>query len=386
MMFKKKYDLAIINRSFWPTYPVIGEALLRLAEKVGPTKRVVILSQGEEKLSDLFVKNSRGRNVDASTLLIAARSNMSILRRVFESLLFMFWVFSKLCIMRPKTVYVSTDPPVLVPFIVMIYSKIFRARYVYHLQDIHPEITSVYLGRKGTIFKVVKWLDNLTLKNASKIVVLSSQMEDTIRNRASIRCPIEVVDNPSIDLNVRSDTADPKALVFCGNAGRLQRIPLLINAIRAHYAQGGGLKFHFVGSGVFSNELLSLSEEFENVIYHGFLPPKETAKIVINCTWGLLPIDDEVTKFAFPSKSSTYAASGLSIIAICGEESSVGQWIRGNSAGFLIEPNTDALVKCFTEIDENILKHKVDKNKLQDIRQRLSFDRFVDRLEQITEY
>ena len=30
---KKKEKLMIINRSFWPIYPVIGEALLRFAEE-----------------------------------------------------------------------------------------------------------------------------------------------------------------------------------------------------------------------------------------------------------------------------------------------------------------------------------------------------------------
>lgn len=384
-MFKKKYDLAIVNRSFWPSYPVVGEALLRLAEKIGPAKRVVILSQGEKKLKNLFVSNNRGNYVDASTLLIPARSNISLFRRVFELLFFMFWVFIKLCILRPKTVYVSTDPPVLVPFIVMLYSRIFKARYIYHLQDIHPEITSIYLGRKGFIFSFVKWLDNLTLRNASKVIVLSRQMENTIRERTSIRCPIEIVDNPSIDLSVRSVTADPKALVFCGNAGRLQRIPLLISAIRKHYEQGGGLKFHFVGSGLFARELVTLSEEFKNVTYHGFLLPSETAKIITNCSWGLLPIEDEVTKFAFPSKSSTYVASGLSVLAICGVDSSVGQWVRENVAGLLINPEIRDILECFAEIDAGTIKHEIEKSTLKNVRIRLSFDFFVKRLEQLIE-
>ncbi len=29
----KRLDLVIINRSFWPVYPVIGEALMRFAEQ-----------------------------------------------------------------------------------------------------------------------------------------------------------------------------------------------------------------------------------------------------------------------------------------------------------------------------------------------------------------
>ena len=40
-----KYDFLIINRSFWPLYPVIGESLLRLAEKISIDKKVGIVMQ-----------------------------------------------------------------------------------------------------------------------------------------------------------------------------------------------------------------------------------------------------------------------------------------------------------------------------------------------------
>jgi len=36
----ERYDFLIINRSFWPIYPVIGEGLLRLAEKLASTKKL----------------------------------------------------------------------------------------------------------------------------------------------------------------------------------------------------------------------------------------------------------------------------------------------------------------------------------------------------------
>ena len=40
-----RYDFLIINRSFWPIYPVIGEGLLRLAEELAFTKKVGVILQ-----------------------------------------------------------------------------------------------------------------------------------------------------------------------------------------------------------------------------------------------------------------------------------------------------------------------------------------------------
>ena len=38
-------DLAILNRSFWPVYPVIGEALLRFAEKAADQNKIAVILQ-----------------------------------------------------------------------------------------------------------------------------------------------------------------------------------------------------------------------------------------------------------------------------------------------------------------------------------------------------
>ena len=46
----KRYDLVIINRSFWPIYPVLGEGLLRLAESLASSKKVAVIIQDHENI------------------------------------------------------------------------------------------------------------------------------------------------------------------------------------------------------------------------------------------------------------------------------------------------------------------------------------------------
>ena len=52
----KRYDLVIINRSFWPVYPVIGEALLRLAENLSHSKKVAVVMQDHDNIKDHLKK------------------------------------------------------------------------------------------------------------------------------------------------------------------------------------------------------------------------------------------------------------------------------------------------------------------------------------------
>ena len=58
-----RYDLVIINRSFWPIYPVIGEALLRLAESVDKSKKVAVITQDHSNIKKHLKKSKRGMKV-----------------------------------------------------------------------------------------------------------------------------------------------------------------------------------------------------------------------------------------------------------------------------------------------------------------------------------
>ena len=65
----KRYDLAIINRSFWPKNQTIGESLLQLSEEtIRDGKSAVVITQSTENLKKtteqdrvLFVHVTRQR-------------------------------------------------------------------------------------------------------------------------------------------------------------------------------------------------------------------------------------------------------------------------------------------------------------------------------------
>ena len=97
----------------------------------------------------------------------------------------MLWVFWNLIITRPKKIYVSTDPPLTVPFIVFIYSKIFKASYVYNIQDIHPEITNIVVKLNPLLFSFLKKVDGLVMRHASSIITITQTMKDEIIPRSN---------------------------------------------------------------------------------------------------------------------------------------------------------------------------------------------------------
>lgn len=374
----KKTDLAIVNRSFWPQGQVIGEGLLQFAEAVAKENSVCVITQEEESLSELLATEGRGKNLTVLACKSYTTSTSGILKRISEALFFMFWTFIRLVRARPANVYVSTNPPVVVPFIVAIYCRLFKAEYVYHLQDIHPEAANIVVPLNGVVFSILKKIDNYTLRHAKAIITLSDDMKKYIQSRSDTNSPIYLLDNPSYDLPAEPFKDRDMDVVFCGNAGRLQRIPLLISSIKEYIQCGGKLSFTFAGAGVHAEDIRTLASQFSQVSYLGVISATAAATLVGKNQWALLPIDDEVTQYAFPSKSSGYALSGTRVLAVCGHETSVSRWVDEHGIGITCEPDQSALVQCLFSIEQ---KHLVDGFTIsQTFHEQLQISHFAQKL------
>ena len=352
-MLEKSLKVAIINRSFWPVYPVIGESLLRFAEEAAKKGySISVILQDHVGIKSKLIEAGRGQGVFFYPIKALTTSASGAFFRVLDAVFFMLWVMVVLLWVRPRRILVSTDPPVVVPFIVMVYSLFFRVEYIYHIQDIHPEATNVVIPINKWIYELLLQIDTLSMRKATRLITITNQMAAEIRSRSNFETPINVLANPSVSFD-GIDTNKPKALgfSFCGNAGRMQRIPLVLEAIETYFEQGGSLDFTFAGGGVYANNLKEFSLKFPRFNYRGIVSSTEAAQINADYTWALLPIENDVTRFAFPSKSSSYVVSGANILAICSEETSVAQWVNANRVGLVVKPCVEAIVDAFFAIE-----------------------------------
>lgn len=372
-----RYDLLIVNRSFWPVYPVIGEGLLRVAESFAFSKKVAVILQNHTDIYKHLKEFKRGEGVNFFPIRAFSNSSSSLVIRVLDSIFFMFWVFFCLIKTRPKNIYISTDPPILVPFIIAIFSKIMNFKYIYHLQDIHPEASNVVLKINKSLFSLLKKMDNFTMTRASMLITLNEEMKMEILNRICILKEIVIIENPSIPFNIDISLKKKKGFSFTGNIGRLQRIPLLINSIREYRQRGGGLEFAFAGGGVFSDQIFELSKNISLIKNHGLVTSEQAGSISSKYEWALVPIEDEVTRYAFPSKISSYIYSGAKILAICSDETSVAKWVKTNHVGIVVKPTVDAVVDIFFKIEKRKINTDFIDLDRKELKKNLHMDRFV---------
>lgn len=384
-MTKMPVKVAVINRSFWPVYPVIGEALLRFAEgTANQGYSVSIIMQDHSDIKGKLEEAGRGEGVHFYPVKALTTSASGVLLRAFDAVFFMCWVLAVLLWVRPSRVYVSTDPPVVVPFIVMLYSRLFGKEYIYHLQDIHPEAANVVVPVNKCVYKILIKIDALTMRKAKCLITITEQMASEIRSRSGTAVPIHVLDNPAVSFDGIDTTKQKTAgFSFCGNAGRLQRIPLMLDAIETYFKLGGQLEFTFAGGGIYADRLQIFADKFPHFHYSGSVSPTEAAQINADHTWALLPIEDDVTRFAFPSKSSSYVFSGANILAVCGEQTGVAQWVQENQVGLVVKPEVETVVVAFFDIEKGLYQELSCDVSREALKAKLQFQVFIQALDRI---
>lgn len=366
-------DLAIINRGFRSQH----EELLQFAEIAARDNSVVVLAQSNDDLAGHMKRIGRGKGVTFQNCKSYSNSRSKVIMRVAEAAFFMLWVFVTLLRLRPRKIYVSTDPPIIVAYVVAIYCRLTNAQFVYHVQDIHPEIANVMLTLNKWVLNFFKIIDNYTLRNADSIITLTEEMRDCIRIRSKTLKQIHLIENPGPNIQL-VDKRD-QDIIFCGNAGRFNHIPLLLEAIKTYLERGGIMNFTFAGGGIHISSIKKLSDARSEVKYMGNLTVLEAAVLVSRHRWALLPLEDEVTLYAFPSKSSTYVQCKTPIIGICGKNTSVGRWIEMNQIGLVCQPELEALVNCLFNLEKSEFKYNFAEKLVND----LSYSRFTEKLNNV---
>ena len=140
------------------------------------------------------------------------------------------------------------------------------------------------------------------------------------------------------------------------------------------------MPFVFAGAGVYAADLEKLAQQHSNVTYKGLVSASDAAQLNADYTWALLPIEDEVTRYAFPSKSSSYVFSGALIAAVCGNETSVAKWVTDNRLGVVVAPEVDAVCQFFFNVERGQYDAEAFDYERGELKQSLGFDAFLQKL------
>lgn len=269
----------------------------------------------------------------------------------FPFLTFWFVLFGR----KYNVVTVSTAPPILLSFLIAIVCKLRGFNLIYHCMDIHPEIGRISGEFKmNAVFKILCWMDSYTCRSAAAIIVLSSDMKDSLlrRNNRLIE-KIVVINNYDLGLNESNkqsffDANDGvRRVLFAGNIGRFQNLDSFVWALKNNPPLEN-FQLLFVGEGAALEGIKRLAKGLEQQIRFISHQPLAVAKQMISeADAAIVSLQKNVVKYAYPSKTLTYLSEGTPVLAMVEKNSELAEFISFNDLGVVIAPDDTAAIYAF---------------------------------------
>lgn len=247
---------------------------------------------------------------------------------------------------RVDVVMVSSTPPVVLAMVVSLVARAKKARFVYHKQDIYPEVVDGTYSVAGPLRGVLRALDAMTDRRSDRVVVLSEDMALTTMARSVCRDHIAVLNNFDpwrLDDKDRpkSPRSGPVRIAYAGNLGHFQNFEAIFAALR-HFRGDNRCRFDFIGDGPLRANLESLVAdcELDNVTVHGYLDPIALARMLRESfDVGIVSLHPGAIRAAYPSKTMSYLRNGLPVLALVEADTELAEMLDRYRAGWQADPS-----------------------------------------------
>lgn len=245
---------------------------------------------------------------------------------------------------RGSVVMAATTPPVVVALASAVGTKLAGGRFVYHNQDVYPEILGVPQSIPRALgFQVLRKLDTWTGRMADRIVVLSDDMKQLWLDRGLEDTKVRVIPNfvpetfhgdtsmALIGTEISHDPSGSTKLMYIGNLGPLQDLHRTFQQI----AVSADVSCEVYGDGRLRDDLGA--QGYDNIRFHGQIPSSEVPAVLAGADLGVVSLVPGVERAAYPSKIMTLLSCGVPVLAFIDSESSLAHEITSNELGFVVD-------------------------------------------------
>lgn len=351
--------ILILYRHFWPDSPPYASMLRSIARTLVEAGHEVTIWAEEPcyKPSDRRHAVPRRTSIDGikvERLRHLPDGFVTEPMRLLDKLLFVPRLLFKAIIRRVRgadydLVWTATIPPVIQGWAGRTIARLFGARFLYHCQDLYPELAG-HMGlwrRDGVLYNFMMRIERKTRRQADLLVTLSEDMAATIRAHTEPR-KLMVINNFQLEdfSPANAAAAQPVAaasrrddgkiqLIFAGNMGIFQGLEAVVEAMRLIETQFPALELILMGEGKALPKLKRISAGLSNVRFEPHRPYEEAQSVIASADIGLVSLEPGVQRYAFPSKTLTYAGLGLRVFAIIDADSELSKMVLGKDLGWV---------------------------------------------------
>jgi putative colanic acid biosynthesis glycosyltransferase WcaI len=256
---------------------------------------------------------------------------------------------------RPDVILVPS-PPLSIGLSAWIIAVLRRARFVYNVQEIYPDI-AVNLGalKNKSAISVLEALERFVYRKAAAVTVIAARMRDRLVAKGVPAEKVHVIPN-FVDLGrltpVPRDNEFSKRLhlentfsvTYAGNMGPAQGLDIVIEAARLLSESDGNIRFLLIGEGMLREPLASSADTLplKNVSVLPYQPNSMMPAIYCASDICLVPQAAATGSDAIPSKVYRIMAAARPLVAVTDPQSDLAGLVRQAQCGVVVEPGDAA--------------------------------------------
>ena len=315
---------------------------------------------------------------------------------IIRILSFIYWHFLSLIIglsIKKVDFILSPSPPLSIGLISILIAKKNKAKFVYNVQEIYPDLLIKNGALKSNIIiESLKWLEKYVYNKASAVITIDQKFYDQIVDRFNEKDKLKIVPN-FVDTELYKPISkevelpnpfkkDPHKvrLLYAGNIGFYQDWEPILFA--AKKLRDKNIEFWIIGEGV-KKEYLIKEVEKHNLTNVKVLPYQDRELMPLINSFAdihFISISKKMEQEGFPSKVYTIMACSKPMIVITGENSPLYNFLKPLNCSILISNNrNEEFVRSIAELAKNeSKKQELGQNGFDIIQQYYTKEKVVD--------
>lgn len=264
---------------------------------------------------------------------------------------------------KPDLIYVY-HPPATIGFSALVLSLIYRAPFVYDIQDLWPDtLIATGMLNNQKILKIIDRYCRIIYSRASRIVVLSQGFKKLLISRGVPSSKIDVIYNWCDEKQTKNfesaeylrkqySLAGKFNIVFAGTMGKAQALSSMLDVAVKLQDSFSDIQFVFIGEGIETERLKKkkLKLNLRNVIFIPRQPVSKIGRFLDMADVLLVHLkNDPLFTITIPSKTQAYMAAGKPILmAVKGD---AAELINTSRSGVVCEPeNVEDIAQCIISL------------------------------------
>jgi len=378
----------VIHRYYWPDTPPYASMLRRIVGRWYQDGHSVevISAQPAYKAGVVNEKRPRRDEVDGARVhrLTLPNEQGRPVRRILNAIRLSASILQRALLRRYDVIMISTSPPVLGGVAAALAAKLTKARFIYHCMDIHPEVGRVSGEFSHPwVFGALRKLDNWGCRQADPVVVLSRDMEKTLRERPggeNLRIRIlnnfSLPDEGGVSPPPFAETSGIRLrVIFAGNIGRFQGLETVVEAME-RLTERKDIEFVLMGDGVAKKQLEDRAHQAgANLRFLGHQSVDVAKAAMRQADAGFVSLVPGLFRYAYPSKTMTYLEQGCPLIAAVEADSELAEDVVRQGYGHVVPVgDSEALAALLVRLadDESGWKNDMRESALRAARDTFS--------------